>query len=391
MIHAQSGTDMQNGNHEPRVVDALDVVVTIAENAKPIALFTALGTAVAVATALLLPPRYTAKVTLLPPQQQNSSSAALSSLGALAGLAGASAGIKNPIDQYVALFQSNAVVDPIIKQYNLQEIYEAKYFEDARKQFHKEVDITAGKRDGIISIEVQDTDPKRAAAIANAHVDQLRGLTSNLAVSEAQQRRKFFEQELLETKERLTKAQLALQQSGFGKGALNAEPKAAADTYAKARAEMAAAEVRLGTLRRNLADSAPEVQTAREQVAQLQAQVRQLESAASNKDVSGADYVGLYREFKYQETLFDLLAKQYESARIDESREGALVQVIDPATPPERRSSPKRAMLVLGALVGSFALSLLYFVVKRLWRAAARHPTQAAKVLRIRTALGRRR
>ncbi|MDH0863272.1 Wzz/FepE/Etk N-terminal domain-containing protein [Mitsuaria sp. GD03876] len=371
----------------PYPVDALDVAVTLAEHAKPIALITAVATAGAVAAALLLTPVYTAKVTLLPPQQQNAASSALSQLGSLAGLAGGAAGIKNPIDQYVSLFQSNTVSDAIIKQFNLVEVYEAKFQEDARKQLHKLVEVAAGKRDGIISIEVQDTDPKRAAAIANAHVDQLRSLTGSLAVSEAQQRRKFFEDLLTQTKDKLTQAQLALQSSGFNEGALNAEPKSAADAFARMRAELTAATVRLGTLRRNMADSSAEVQTAREQVAQLQTQVQRLESAA--KDGNGADYVGRYREFKYQETLFDLFAKQYEAARVDESREGALIQVIDPASPPERRSSPKRALLVLGAAAGSFAASLVFFMLRRLLRAAGRDAHQARKIERIRRALGR--
>lgn len=372
----------------PYPVDALDVAVTLAEHARPIALITILATAGAVAAALLMTPVYTAKVTLLPPQQQNAASSALSQLGSLAGLAGAGAGIKNPIDQYVSLFQSNTVADAIIKDFNLVEVYESKFQEDARKQLLKLVDVSAGKRDGIIAIEVQDTDPKRAAAMANAFVDKLRGLTGYLAVSEAQQRRKFFEELLGQTKDKLTQAQLALQSSGFNEGALNAEPKSAADAFARARAELTAAVVRLGTLRRNLADSAPEVQTAREQVAQLQAQVQRMETVA--KAGNGADYVGRYREFKYQETLFDLFAKQYEAARVDESREGSLIQVIDPATPPERRSSPKRALLVLGAAAGSFVASLAFFILRRLWRAAGRDAHQAGKIERIRRALGRK-
>lgn len=372
----------------PYQVDVLDVAVTLAEHKREIALVSLLGTAAAITAALLITPIYTAKVTLLPPQQQNATSSVLSQLGPLAGLAGAGSSIKNPIDQYVALFQSNAVADAIIKDFNLMEVYESEFQEDARKQLRKLVEVSAGKRDGIISIEVQDTDQKRAAAIANAHVEKLRALTSQLAVSEAQQRRKFFEELLGQTRDKLTQAQLALQNSGFNEGALNAEPKSAAETFARARAELTAATVRLGTLRRNLADSAPEVLTAREQVAQLQAQLDRLESAA--KASNGVDYVSRYREFKYQETLFDLFSKQYEAARVDESREGSLIQVIDAATPPERRSSPKRALLVLSAAASSFIGALAFFMLRRLWRAASRDTHQAGKIERIRRALARR-
>lgn len=371
----------------PYQVDVLDVAVTLAEHVRAIALTTILGTAAGITAAMLMTPIYTARVTLLPPQQQNATSSVISQLGSLAGLAGTGAGIKNPVDQYVALLQSNAVADAIIKDFDLIDVYESDFQEDARKQLRKLVDVSAGKRDGIISIEVQDTDQKRAAAIANAHVEKLRVLTSQLAVSEAQQRRKFFEELLGQTRDKLTQAQLALQSSGFNEGALNAEPKSAAEAFAHARAELTAATVRLGTLRRNLADSAPEVLTAREQVAQLQAQLDRLESAA--KASNGVDYVTRYREFKYQETLFDLFSKQYEAARVDESREGSLIQVIDAATPPERRSSPKRTLLVLSAAACSFIAALAFFMLRRLWRAANRDTHQAGKIERIRKALAR--
>lgn len=300
--------------------------------------------------AFLLPPIYTARTVILPPQQQQSSAAAaLSSLGALAGLAGGAAGIKSPADQYVALMQSVSVSNRIIDQYKLMDIYESKYRADAQKQLAASVRIGAGKKDGLISIEVDDESPQRSAAIANSYVDQLRWITNQFAVSEAQQRRAFFEQQLLKTKDKLTQAQVALQSSGFSAGALRAELKAAADGYAKLRAEVTSVEVKLQTMRGIFSDNAPDVIQQQAVLAALRRQLAMLES--STQSSGDADYIGRYREFKYQETLFDMFAKQYELARIDESREGSLIQVLDVATAPERKSKPKRGTIALGGAV----------------------------------------
>jgi capsule polysaccharide export protein KpsE/RkpR len=206
-------------------------------------------------------------------------------------------------------------------------------------------------------------------------------------VSDAQQRRKFFEQQLRQTQEKLVQAQQALQASGFTQGALKAEPKSAAEGYARLRAEVTAAEVRLQTLRGSLSDTAPEVQQQQNALTALRSQLARLEQTADAR--GGADYVGKYREFKYQETLFDLFAKQYELARVDESREGALIQVVDPATSPEKKSKPKRAIVALAATLSS-ALALIGFVlVRRSWRASADDPVNADRMGRLQRALGR--
>jgi uncharacterized protein involved in exopolysaccharide biosynthesis len=316
------------------------------------------------AASFLVAPAYTSSTSMLPPQQQQSATAsALASLGALAGLGGAQGGVKSAGDQYVALMQSNTVSDRIIEAFGLQQAYEARYLVDARQELARNVRFSVGRKDGMIVIEVDDTDPKRAASMANRYVDELRRLTGTLAVSEAQQRRAFFEQLLLATKDKLIAAQLALQSSGFSQGALRAEPKAAADGYAKLRAEVMAAEVRLRGLRSSLADNTPEVRQQQVTLQSLQAELARTERAAPANE--GPGYVALYREFKYQETLFDLFARQYELARVDESREGALIQVVDKASPAEKASRPRRARMAaagaaFGALLAAAILSIQY-------------------------------
>jgi uncharacterized protein involved in exopolysaccharide biosynthesis len=315
----------------------------------------------------LIAPAFTARTSFLPPQQQQSAAAAaIASLGGLAGLAGSAANIKSPADQYVALMQSVTVEDRIVDQFKLLEVYDQKLRVDARTVLEKQVRIAVGKKDGLISVEVDDESPARAAAMANQYVEELRRLTSVLAVSEAQQRRAFFERELTQTRDRLTKAQQVLQGSGFNPGALKAEPRAAADGYARLRAEVTAAEVRLMTLRSTRAEQAPELQQQQATLSALRAELARSEQAT--QVTGGPDYISKYREFKYQETLFDLFSRQYELARVDESREGALIQVLDQALPPEKKSRPKRG--VIAVVTTFFALILITagILARHFWR-----------------------
>jgi uncharacterized protein involved in exopolysaccharide biosynthesis len=342
----------------------------------------------ALGIAFLIPPTYTATTAFLPPQQQQSAAAAtLSSLGALAGLTGGTS-LRTPSDQYVALMQSMTVSDRILDQFQLMKVYEQKYRIDARLQLAHNVHFNIGKKDGLISVEVEDRSPQRAADMANRYVDELRRLTDTIAVTEAQQRRKFFENQLQQTQQKLIQAQQAVEASGFSPGALKTEPKAAADGYARLRAEVTSAEVRLQTMRGTLSDASPEVQQQQRTLVALRNELARLEE--STQALSGSDYVGKYREFKYQETLFDLFARQYELARADESREGALIQVVDPATPPEKKSKPKKALIALGTtLISELALAVLV-LLRHSWRRSAAEPGNAEHIARLRAALSRK-
>lgn len=325
---------------------------------------------VAVAAAggsFLIAPSFTSRTVFLPPQQaQSAAASALSSLGALGSIAGAAAGIRSPADQYVALLQSTTVADRLIDQFELLKVYNEEYRFKARKELAKNTRITLGKKDGLITLEVDDEDPKRAADMANQHVAELRKLTERLALTEAQQRRVFFEAQLKQAKGRLDDAQRTLQESGFNQDALKAEPKATAEAYAKLKAELTNAEVRLQAMRQNLADSAPEVRLAASGVSTLRAQLAKLEQATDLSREPG--YIGKYREFKYQETLFELFSRQYELARVDESREGPLIQVVDVAQPAERKSRPKRAVLTLLAAAGALVVLSAYVLARDKWR-----------------------
>lgn len=385
MEHSASAAPSEQAEDE---ISLLDLALVAAENLRLLVLGPLLAGLSALGISFLVPPTFTAKAVMMPPQQQQSSAAAaLQSLGALAGLAGGAAGIKSPADQYVALMQSTTVEDRLIEQFKLMQVYDEKWKADTRKELEGNTRISSGKKDGLITIEVDDRDPQRAAAIANAYIEELRLVTTRLAMTEAQQRRMFFEKQLGQTKERFTAAQQALQASGINEGAIRAEPKAAAEAYARLRAEVTAAEVRLQAMRSYLTEAAPEFQMAQNQLAALRAQMAKAEG--SNSAAAQSDYISRFREFKYQEALFELFAKQYELARVDESREGALIQVVDPATPPERKSKPKKAMIaVVATLAAGFAL-LLWVFVRHALRSARQGADSAQKLGMLSAALRR--
>lgn len=315
--------------------------------------------AIAYGITLLIAPTFTARTTIISPQQQqNSAAAALASLGALTGLAGGGT-IKSPADQYVALMQSTTVGNRIVDRFKLMDLYNSKFRVDALNTLGGNVKINAGKKDGLITVEVDDTDPVRAAQIANAYVEELRQVSNKLALTEAQQRRTFFEQQLRQAKDGLKEAQQRLQETGFDAGALKSEPKAAAESYARTKAEIAATEVRLGALRKNLTENALEVQQLVAALSGLRGQLSQLERPMLPS--SNQDYVSAYREFKYQEALFDIFAKQFELAKMDEARENTLIQVLDPATPPERKSKPKRTLIAAASALITSLILAAYF------------------------------
>ena len=377
-------------------ISLLDLLQVVAENLKLLILGPLAVGLAALGISFVIAPTYTAKTVFLPPQQSQSAAASLlQGLGALGGLAGAASGIKNPNDQIVSLLKSRAVQDALVDEFKLMERYEAKYREDARKALSTHTRISSGK-DGLINIEVDDKDPKMAAEIANAHLKHFVELSGRLALTEAQQRRQFFEKQLEETRARLSAAELALRAGGVEPGALKATPTAAVAALAQSQAQIAAQEVRIGTMRGYLAEGAPELRQALTELQALRAQAAKLEqSQAPANPAAGAgakgstgDYVTRFRDYKYYETLFELFAKQYELARVDEAREGSKIQVVDEATAPERKSKPKKAMIaVVATLAAGFAL-LLFVFVRQALRNAGKDEETAGKLRAIRRAIG---
>lgn len=358
-------------------ISLLDLLQTVVDNLRLLVLGPLAVGVLALAISFLIPPTYTAKTQFLPPQQQQSAAAGLlQSLGSLGGLAGAAAGIKNPGDQYIAYMKSNAVKDALIDRFKLMDRYNAKLREDARKALDEKARIASGK-DGLISVEFDDEEPPFAAEVTNAYVEELRNVLGRLAVTEAQQRRLFFEKQLTQAKDKLTATEQALKATGISDSALKSNPASAVAGIATLKAQVTAQEVKIGAMRGYLAETAPDFKQAMTELANLRAQLaKQDKDDASSGSAGQGDYVSRYRDFKYHETLFELFAKQYELARVDEAREGAVIQVLDAAQPPERKSKPKKALIaIIATLASGFALLLFVFVRQALRNAGGDEET----------------
>lgn len=388
-----SELNVQSSSVDDDEISLLDLLQTIVENLKLLVIGPLVVGLVALGISFLIKPTFAANTKFLPPQQQQSAAAAmLQSLGALGGLAGAATGLKNPADQYVAFLKSRAVADRLIERFALMERYEADVPDDARGALEGSTRIFSGK-DGLITVEFDNEDPAFAAEVANAYVEELAALLNRLAVTEAQQRRVFFEGQLKQTQEALTAAEQALQATGVGANVLKVQPSAAVEAVARVQAEIAAQEVKVASMRGYLADTAPEFKQALTELSAMRAQLRKLEGTGGGVATKGgqgenSDYIARFRDFKYQETLFELIAKQYEIARVDESREGAVIQVLDVAIAPDRKSKPKKAVIaVLATLATGFAL-LLFVFVRQAVRNAGADPESAAKMAAIRRSLG---
>jgi uncharacterized protein involved in exopolysaccharide biosynthesis len=383
MLSSGQVPDQPGDEDEISLLDLLQVVV---DNLRLLVLGPLAAGLAALGIAFVIPPTFTATTKFMPPQQQQSAAASmLASLGALGGLAGAATGLKNPADQYVAFMKSRTVQDALVERFKLMDRYESKYKENARKELDGNVLIASGK-DGLITIDASDNDPAFAAQLANAYVDELGHLLGRLAVTEAQQRRMFFEKQLGNTKDKLVKAEQALKASGVNSNVLKTNPTAAVEALAKLKAGITAQEIKLASMRGYLTESAPDFKQAQTELAAMRTQMAHAENAEPAAQAGESDYVTKFREFKYQETLFELFAKQYEMARIDESREGAVIQVVDTAVPPELKSKPKKAQIaMLTTLAVGFALLLFVFVRQALRNAVSTSET-AEKISRLQNA-----
>ena len=238
-------------------ISLLDLLQVVVDNLRLLVLGPLVAGLAALGIAFIIPPTFTATTKFMPPQQQQSAAASmLASLGALGGLAGAATGLKNPAEQYVAFLKSRSVQDALIDRFKLTERYDEKFKQDARLELEKNAQITSGK-DGLISINASDKDPAFAAQLANAYVEELGHLLSRLAVTEAQQRRLFFEKQLGNTKDKLVKAEQALKASGVNSNVLKTNPTAAVEALAKLKASITAQEIKLASMRGYLTESSP--------------------------------------------------------------------------------------------------------------------------------------
>jgi uncharacterized protein involved in exopolysaccharide biosynthesis len=372
---------------EENGIKFLDILQTLAENARLLIYGPIIVGLLALGASFLFNPSYIATTSIMTPQQsQGGAAAALAQLGALAGMAGmggAGPGLGGSAGMYIGLLKSRTIADRLIDRFSLMDLPKVETREDARDVLERVSGISAGK-DGLITIKVVSKVPRLSAAMANAYVDELSSLTDRLAVTEAQKRRQFLEKELTKVKENMAKAEIALGGAGVSESTLKFNPVSMGQGLAILKAQIMAKELQLSSMRGYLTEHSPSFRMAQQELAALRAQLGKYENTQPTGD--NAEYINRYREFKYQEALFEQLSKQYELARIDELREG-VIQVVDVAVPPERKSNTHKAIVTLLAMLAAGFVLLLFVFIRRALKGS--DSESSAKLIAIRAGFGR--
>ena len=353
----------------------LELAIKLVDWKSVIFSFVGISTAVALVVSLLLPKMYTATARIMPPQQsQPTSAAALMQANPLAAAAGRELGLRNPSDLFIYILRSSTAADDMIDRFKLMQVYDAKLRTTARASLAGATQIVSGKEGGI-TIAVTDRDPQRAADLANGYVDELRKLTQTLAVTEAGKRRLFFEQEVQKATDELSQAELELKQTQERTGLiqLDSQSKAMIDSLTNLHARVAMQEAQVEAMQSYATPENPDLVMARRELAAMRGELGRMEAGQGGTSLdkvsvkkvpeSALEYVRRVRQVKYHEALLDLLTRQYEVARIDEGKDAAVIQVLDKAEPPELKSSPHRAQIVLIVAFVSFLFAIVFVLV----------------------------
>ncbi|MGZ3239760.1 MAG: Wzz/FepE/Etk N-terminal domain-containing protein [Burkholderiaceae bacterium] len=379
-------------------LNMIDMIIAIGEEKKIIFIFVFIFSLVAVCISLSMPNIYTAKTTILPPQQNQSSAAsALASLGGLAGLAGGALNVKSPDETYVAFLHSETIQNALISRFDLKARYKQENAVGTRETLAGNVKIEADKKTGLISIEASDKVPAFAAQMANAYVEELHKLLDRFAVTEAQQRRVFFEKLISKTKEALLLAEVTSKKAQETSGivSLDAQTAFAIKASAELRAQIALREVQIQVASKYATTQNPDMQRLAAELSGLRSQLEKLEqgtkinpSVNDGKNDSALANLRAYREVKYQEAVLETLIKQYELARVEEAKEGPLLQQLDVATPPEKKSKPGRGKIVISSALMGLVLGLIIAFFKRTFRQSSINPTLAKNIKAVKQAWG---
>ena len=387
-------------------ISLLDLLLVFARHKKKILLVPFLVGCAVAGYSLSVPEIFTASTTIIPSdRKQSSAMSMLNQLGPLAGLGGNAIGGGSDSEVLLTMIKSRRIQDKLIESHGLQNGEGGKLtMVESRIELSEATIVSIGRKDGVITVSVENESPKKAAAIANDYISELEKLSKELALSEASQRRVFLESQLKDARTKLQAAENAMtasqQQSGLIQ--LDAQGKAIIESIAALQAQIAAKEVELGAVRLFATDENPEVKQILATIQELRKQLTNLERAnpqaqqASSSILrtdqvpeAGMEYLRRTRDLKYAETIHQLIAQQYQMAKVDEAQNAPILQVLDAAIPPEIRSYPKRTQMVLMSVVASAFLMCLIAFILEAKRQAQEDPEQAEKIADLKANLTR--
>lgn len=378
-------------------VSVLELLITLAERRHIVFRVMVLFAVAAIVYVLAVPTRYTATTLILPPQQNQTAATMLAAqLSGSASALASSSLVRNQNEVYVSMLRSETVEDAMVQRFDLMKEYRKKRLSDARKVLEKRTTVDGNDKDTLIHLSVEDHDPARAAEMANAYVDEFRKLSKHLAITEAAQRRLFFEQQLEETKNNLSAAEEALKETEQTTGmiAVDSQARALIESAAELRAQITTKEMQIQGMETYATGQNAQLVQSEQELDSLRAQLAQLggsEDTAGGLIVpkgkvpeAGLEYARKLHDVSYYRTIFDLLARQFELAKLDEAKQGAVIQVVDPALPPDRRSFPKRILVVIGATAAGFFLGVILAFAMAIFERAKGDPVVSAQLSTLR-------
>jgi tyrosine-protein kinase Etk/Wzc len=361
-------------------VDLAEVFRKLARGKRTIIQVTLVVFAFATVVAFLLPFRYTSTTSFIPPANLgNGNSMAAMVAGQLSAMgAGDLLGsIKNPGDLYAGILKSHSIADALIKRFDLMKVFKVRKESQAEKILAASTDVTVDLKSSIVTVDVTAKSPGLARDLANGYMDALRDTNGRLTLSQSSQRRLFFGQQLAKEKDDLEEAEVDLKKTEEQSGLIApaGQTEAEITTIAQTQAQIAVREVQLAALRDSATEQNPEVIRLRSEIGDLQGQLARLQRGSGKESTAAIptskvpeiqlEYVRKEREVKYHEALFDMLSRQYEAARLDEARDAPVLQVLDAASYPDTKSSPKRSYYMAGGLAFGFIASCVWVLTRK--------------------------
>jgi tyrosine-protein kinase Etk/Wzc len=390
-VDIYSGTDVTpseidgaQANASGRELDLFKLVLLIRKNLWRIFFFSVAGFLVGLMMALTTKPTYTSTAALLVPQTNPGANSLAMQLAGGLDLGGGGS-----YQVYEDILRSRTVADRLIEQYQLKQVYGTKEMLPTRLILAKRTLIMSSK-EGLLRVTVEDTDPKRAADLANSYLSYVDRLNQDLAITSAGQQRAFFEREMIKEKNALADAEVDLKQTQELTGILVPQNQAVASLNAEenTRAQIRIRQVQLDALLQGATDQNPDVIRLRAEIAGLQTQLQAM------RGKGGSDITGLpaskspeialenlrkAREVKFHETLFEMLSHQYETAKQNEAKTVSMIEVLDKALPAERKSWPPRALFCLLGMIGGGIAGIFFVIVQGFFAKVISHPENRRK------------
>jgi uncharacterized protein involved in exopolysaccharide biosynthesis len=379
-------SDHIQDNTEPEI-NLIDLLIALGQEKWTLIVVTVLAAFTGIVVSLTTPTTYVSTTSIMPSQQSGGGGGGLASLGSLAGLVGSgalssiAAGVKSSDEMYIALMRSQSVQSALIEQFKLKERYGAKNTEEARRELNMNVTVLADKKSGLITIDAQDKDPEFAAQLANAQVKELNAILSRLAVTDAQKRRAYYEQQIIKTQTKIPQLELEFKKAQKSSGLEVASLLSEAGTLP---GQIAAKELQLQVLSSFATNQNPELKRLAGEISALRARMgkyelsrtepitsdlnKSVESTESSKTNFVQKATQAYNTLKIQEALLDGFVKQLELAKVDEAKEGPGVQVVDEARVPEIRAKPERKKLVIAYTVTGLLIAFVLAVLSAFLR-----------------------